>query len=58
MILILQQYNGFNSDVTSACFSYNEKYVFAGSQAGTIVVWDIEAQKGKFIDISEILQLL
>jgi hypothetical protein len=29
--------------------------VFAGSQAGTIVVWDIEAQKGKFIDISEIL---
>eukprot|EP00347_Sterkiella_histriomuscorum_P018687 403344559 len=28
-----------------ACFSYNEQYVFAGSQTGTIVVWDVEAQK-------------
>ena len=45
---MIKQYSGFNSDVTSACFSYgDERYVFAGSHAGTIVVWDIEAQKGK-----------
>ena len=44
------QYSGFNSDVTSAAFSYgDERFVFAGSQAGTIVVWDIEAQKGMLV---------
>ncbi|CDW90005.1 katanin p80 wd40-containing subunit b1 [Stylonychia lemnae] len=41
----LKQYNGFNSEITSTTFSHNEQYVFAGSYSGTIVVWDIEAQK-------------
>jgi WD40 repeat protein len=47
-LLCSQQYGGFTSDVTSADFSQTEQYVFAGSHAGTIVAWDVSAQKGKF----------
>lgn len=35
-------YGGFNSEVSCVEFSKDEKYLYASSSGGTIIVWDIQ----------------
>ena len=36
---------GHNSEITSAIFNQDEKYVFVGTMGGSIHMWDLEAQR-------------
>ena len=42
--VVVQQYNGFTSDVTSLIFSPKENILYAGSFAGTVIAYDLHAQ--------------
>ena len=43
-MFIVQQYKGFSSEVTSLIFSPMEHLLFAGSYAGTVIAYDLNAQ--------------
>ena len=41
--VIVQQYKGFTSEVTSLVFSPMEHILFAGSYAGTVIAYDLNS---------------
>ena len=43
--VLVQQYKGFTSEVTSLVFSPMEHILFAGSFAGTVIAYDLNSQQ-------------
>lgn len=48
LILLLQTLSGHTSPVEYVKFNSGEDLVIAGSQSGTLKIWDLEAAKSKF----------
>ena len=40
-------YRGFNTEITCVCFNNDEDKVVGGSYGGTIVVYDVDREKGE-----------
>lgn len=45
-IVSLQSLSGHTSAVSSVAFDAGEEFVIAGSEGGTVKMWDLEAKKG------------
>lgn len=39
---LVNSYDGFSSEITCCTYSKDERYLFIGSGAGSIIVWDVE----------------
>lgn len=44
-VFIFQTYDGFSSEITCLSFSKDERYLFIGSGAGSVIVWDVQQNR-------------